>query len=147
MSEVANIAGQWEGLYAYGGHQQHMPPVSFQASFAVPNGESRFEGSITDAGDIGEATVYGAITGRNIRFVKRYLWTRYGKARPIQYVRYEGVLSEDGLYLTGAWHIQSKMLGFIPLRAEGVWRAQRPGLPEPPLTWPPPPQMGQSSLP
>lgn len=135
MSEPA-ITGAWSGLYVYADHPQ-MPPVRFEAVFEAPSAEGSFRGRITDEGSVGEAEVNGSAVGRTLRFVKVYGRTVYRKPEP---VHYEGTVSEDGLYLSGTWRIHSRLLGLFPFRTEGIWRAQRPDLPEPPVVWPPPPQ-------
>ena len=136
MSEPT-VAGKWSGLYVYGPQFQGAAPVRFEAVFEAPAPDGAFRGRVTDAGGIGEASVTGGVTGMTLRFVKVYERTRYRTRKPIHY---EGTLSADGLYLSGRWHITARLLGLFPFQTEGVWRAQRPDLPEPPVTWPPPPQ-------
>ena len=138
MSEVT-IEGAWNGLYACAFHPSEVPPIHFEATFEVPAPDGKFRGRIVDEGGIGEAEVTGNVVGRAIRFVKVYKRTMYRTPRPIHY---EGTLSEDGLRLAGTWRIDMRWLGLIPVRTDGLWRAQRPGLPEPPLNWPPAPQAG-----
>ena len=135
MSEPT-VTGAWSGLYTYADHLR-IPPVRFEAVFEAPASEGSFRGRITDADGIGEAEVTGSVEGRTLRFIKVYGRTVHRKPSPIQY---KGTVSEDGLYLSGTWRIHSRLFGLFPFSTEGVWRAQRPDLPEPPIVWPPPPQ-------
>ncbi len=132
-----DISGAWDGVYTYTGRQQQMPAIRFQAVFAVPQEAGRFSGEITDENGFGEAEVAGTRDGRSLRFVKKYRLTLYPRAFPISY---EGTLSEDHLSISGTWLIVQRLFGIIPLRSTGDWRAQRPGLPEMQIVWPPPPQ-------
>ena len=131
-----DISGAWSGTYVYSGVMAHMAPVQFEAIFVSESGGG-FSGRITDAGDIGEADVLGRHESGQVRFVKTYRRTRYSYALPILYA---GTFSEDGQYLQGSWCIERRFLGLSLGRAEGTWGAQRPGLPEKVLVWPPPPQ-------
>jgi len=135
-----DISGEWDGVYAYAGGYQHWPPARFGASFTVADPAGGFAGVITDADGIGEAGVSGTVEARTVRFVKTYQWSRFARTSP---VHYEGTFEGDGQAAQGTWQISSRLFGLIPLHTEGVWRMQRPGLPERPLVWPPPPQVSE----
>ena len=131
-----DISGEWSGIYFYSGQLANKPPIHFQILFSPVDVGGSFVGHITDANNIGEAVVTGTQTGNSFEFTKTYRTTRYQSPKPIFY---QGSVSDDGLYLQGSWCIVRKFFG-ISLKAEGLWRAQRPDLPEPPLIWPPPPR-------
>jgi len=136
-SITLDISGEWDGVYAYGERLRNVPPARFGASFTVTDPAGGFVGAITDADGIGEAGVAGAVEGRVVRFVKTYRWSRFARTSPIHY---EGTFEGEGRAAQGTWQINSRLFGLIPLHSEGVWRMQRPGLPEIQIVWPPPPQ-------
>ncbi len=136
-----DISGEWDGVYAYGGRQQNWRPARFVAAFTVADLAGGFAGVITDAGGVGEASVAGTVEGGAVRFVKTYRWSRFARTSPIHY---EGTFERNGQAAQGTWQINSRFLGFIPTHSEGVWRMQRPGLPEMQVVWPPPPQASPS---
>ncbi len=129
-----DISGAWSGMYVYGGRMARMAPTRFQADFSC-TGPEEFTGEIVDADGLGEASVTGTQSGSSFQFVKIYHTARHRLP-----ILYRGSVSEDGLYLQGSWHIERKLFGLNLGRAEGMWGAQRPHLPERPLFWPPPPQ-------
>ncbi len=106
-----SIGGGWLGTYSYGGSQNSRPPTRFEATFAAPDREGHFMGTILDDGKLGEAHVSGMQQGRSVSFTKAYIGS---SPHP---VLYEGTLSEDGKFLNGTWRINA--------RAHGVWDAHR----------------------
>lgn len=139
-SIAPGISGEWDGVYAYGGRQRNWPPARFGAAFTVTDPAGGFVGIITDAEGVGKAGVVGTVEGGVVRFVKTYWWSRFARTSPIHY---EGTFSGDGRTAEGIWQINSRLFGVLPLHTEGVWRMQRPGLPEMQIVWPPPPQVSR----
>lgn len=133
-----DISGEWEGVYAYGVRQQNWPPAWFGAAFTVTDQAGGFVGVITDG--VGEAGAAGTMEGRAVRFVKTYRWSRFARTSP---VHYEATFEGDSQTAQGTWQINSRLFGFIPLHSEGLWRMQRPSLPEMQVVWPPPPQVSE----
>ena len=108
-----SIGGGWLGTFLYEGRLHRKPPVRFEATLGLPDGDGKFVGTILDDedGGDGEADVSGGQSGLGVRFSKVY---RAGHQTP---VFYEGTLAEGGRTMTGTWRIAD--------RAHGVWDARR----------------------
>src|SRR5579883_1196221 len=119
---IFNIAGGWLGTYAYQPGSR-LPPMRFEATFAAdPEQAGGFRGTILDDGPLGEATVTGSQSGRQVRFTKIYRATKACyRTGPVEY---EGTISDDGLNIAGTWRLTTNLLG-LPLRTQGVWDARR----------------------
>lgn len=89
---MINISGTWLGTYWQDG-----VPTRFEVTF-VQSGNA-LSGNILDDSYLGEAQVSGEVTGRSIRFVKRYLTTSPSS------VDYSGTIAEDANFMSGNWKI------------------------------------------
>lgn len=139
-SSHTGIDGDWVGVYLYGGRHQTSPPAKFTAVFTVENTTNSFTGAITDADEIGMATVTGKLAGDTIQFTKTYHRSRFARPWPIYY---EGKFSRERKTAQGTWRIKARLFGFISLHTEGTWKMQRPHLPEMQIVWPPAPQASE----
>ena len=105
--EQGSVGGGWLGTYT---HNSGLS-VRFEATFSVPDGEGRFQGTILDDHGLGEANVAGGQSEQGIRFSKRY------RRRGQPPVSYEGTLADDGRTILGTWRSADI--------AHGVWDARR----------------------
>lgn len=103
---MADISGTWLGTY----WQQGMP-TRFEATFV--QGGNTISGNVLDDNSLGEASVAGEVTGRSVRFTKRYVT---GSPIPINYT---GAIAEDEQSMQGTWQIH----GYD----SGPWEARRSG--------------------
>ncbi|PSR14525.1 hypothetical protein C8255_24035 [filamentous cyanobacterium CCP3] len=94
----------WLGTY-----WQRDTPTRFEATLV--QGGNQLSGSILDDGYLGEAQLSGTVSGRQVRFVKRYVTSTQTT------IDYTGTVSEDGNHMTGQWSIA----GFDA----GPWEAHR----------------------
>lgn len=101
---MGDINGAWLGTY-----WQNNLPTRFDATFI--QGGNILSGNILDDSYLGEAQVSGEITGRSIRFTKRYLMGGHAT------IHYTGTLSTDGNLMQGQWHIERY--------GTGPWEARR----------------------
>ncbi|MGG6237083.1 hypothetical protein ACQ4N7_00455 [Nodosilinea sp. AN01ver1] len=101
---MADLSGMWLGTY-----WQRDTPTRFEATLV--QGGNQLSGSILDDGYLGEAQLSGTVSGRQVRFVKRYITATQTT------IDYTGTVSEDGNHLTGQWSIS----GFDA----GPWEAHR----------------------
>ncbi|WP_026072523.1 hypothetical protein [Nodosilinea nodulosa] len=101
---MADLSGMWLGTY-----WQRGTPTRFEVTLV--QGGTTLSGSILDADYLGEAQLSGTVSGRQVRFVKRYLTSNQ---TPIDY---SGTVSEDGDHMAGQWSIA----GFDA----GPWEAHR----------------------
>ena len=101
---MADLSGMWLGTY-----WQRGTPTRFEATLV--QGGNTLGGSVLDDGYLGEARLSGTVSGRQVRFVKRYL------AQSLPPIDYTGTVSEDGDSMTGQWSIA----GFD----SGAWEAHR----------------------
>lgn len=108
--EQGSIGGGWLGAYAYRGALRALPPVRFEATFAEPDGEGCFTGTILDDDGPGEADLSGGQSAQGLRFCEVYRQTSLSP------VSFEGTLS-DGRTMQGTWQIADE--------AHGVWEAHR----------------------
>lgn len=99
---MGDVNGAWLGTY-----WQNDMPTRFEATFV--QGGNILSGRILDDSDLGEAQISGDVTGRHIRFTKRYFM---GAHAPIHY---SGNLSEDGNHMQGQWQIERY--------GRGLWEA------------------------
>ncbi len=139
-SSQTGISGDWVGVYLYGGRHQNTPPAKFTAAFTVEDAATSFTGVITDADEIGMATVRGKLAGDTLQFTKTYHRSRFVRIWPIYY---DGKFSRDRQTVQGTWRINARLFGFISLYTEGTWKMQRPNLPEIQIVWPPAPQASE----
>ncbi len=98
-----DLTGLWLGTYWQDGQ-----PTRFEATFVQC--EALLSGRITDDGYLGDAQISGQVTGRFIRFTKKY----FGIDDKIHYT---GTLSEAGNQIWGEW--------FISINTSGPWEAHR----------------------
>ncbi|MGB3135747.1 MAG: hypothetical protein WBG38_14770 [Nodosilinea sp.] len=89
---MADLSGMWLGTY-----WQQDVPTRFEATLV--QGDNTLSGSILDDGSLGEARLSGTVSGRQVRFVKRYLTSTQTS------IDYAGTISEDGNHITGQWSI------------------------------------------
>lgn len=101
---MTDLSGMWLGTY-----WQRESPTRFEATLV--QGGNALSGSILDSGYLGEAQLSGTVSGRQVRFVKRYLTSTQTT------IDYIGTVSEDGNHITGQWSIS----GFDA----GPWEAHR----------------------
>ncbi|MEL7504140.1 MAG: hypothetical protein AAFN18_16915 [Cyanobacteria bacterium J06554_6] len=101
---MADITGSWLGTY-----WQSKAPTRFEATLAQAKGS--LSGRILDDSPLGEASLQGEVTGRQVSFVKNYL------NNASYTVRYTGTISEDGNHMSGQWVVNA--------RTTGNWEAQR----------------------
>ena len=100
---MADLNGIWLGTY-----WQRKQPVRFEMSLV--QGNNTLTGRILDDNYLGEASLIGTVTGRNVCFTKSYLISSPHS------VDYTGTISEDGDRIQGQWKI-----GFL----KGNWEAKR----------------------
>lgn len=101
---MINLSGMWLGTY-----WQQGVPTRFEMTLL--QGRNTLSGNILDDGSLGEASLVGEATGRNVRFSKRYL------GGLCHTVRYLGIVSDDGNFMQGQWLIQAL--------DRGHWEAHR----------------------
>ena len=101
---MADLSGMWLGTY-----WQRDTPTRFEATLV--HGGNQLSGSILDDGYLGEAQISGTVSGRQVRFVKRYVTSNQTT------IDYTGTISEDGDHIAGQWSIA----GFDT----GPWEAHR----------------------
>jgi hypothetical protein len=101
---MADLSGMWLGTY-----WQRDTPTRFEATLV--QGGNTLSGSILDDSDLGEARLSGTVSGRQVRFVKRYLTSNQTA------IDYTGTVSEDGNHMAGQWS--------IPGFDAGPWEAYR----------------------
>jgi len=101
---MTDLSGMWLGTY-----WQRETPTRFETTLV--QGGNTLSGSVLDDGYLGEAQLSGTVTGRQVRFVKRYI------AQSVPSIDYIGTVSEDGDRITGQWSIA----GFD----SGPWEAHR----------------------
>ncbi|TVQ09979.1 MAG: hypothetical protein EA368_08345 [Leptolyngbya sp. DLM2.Bin27] len=101
---MTDLSGMWLGTY-----WQRETPTRFEVTLV--QGGNTLSGSILDDSYLGEAQLSGTVTGRQVRFVKRYL------TQNVPAIDYSGTVSEDGDRITGQWSIA----GFD----SGPWEAHR----------------------
>lgn len=101
---MVNLSGMWQGTY-----WQQGVPTRFEMTLL--QGRNTLSGNILDDDALGEASVAGEVTGRNVGFTKSYL----GGVRHT--VRYLGTISEEGDFMQGQWQIKAF--------DRGHWEARR----------------------
>ena len=103
---MADLSGSWLGTF-----WQHATPTRFEATLL--HGGNSLSGHILDDGPGGEATLKGAVVGRRVSFIKRYIIS------DLAAIHYTGTLSEDGNFIQGEWQIGKRL--------QGNWEATRTG--------------------
>jgi hypothetical protein len=118
-----DLTGAWHGQYSRPNAVN--APVAFEASLICT--EEFLGGTITERAAVGRlkgrvlcASVSGARTGRSVSFVKTY----EPGCEPYTSVDYEGVVSGDGLEISGDWKIGRYCGRFLMIRAGGVAQAE-----------------------
>ena len=117
-----DLTGAWQGLFHY---PIAKPPVPFTAE--LTDTEGGLLGSTMETGEIGDAagrtlsaTLQGRRDGRAVKWLKIY------DAEYAHYdaVRYEGVVSADGLEIEGRWIVARHWSGtFLMIRPAGLAKA------------------------
>lgn len=117
-----SLTGVWDGAYSYPHPHAVMPPSLFKATLFETAGV--LGGAIHEVAEMGSrigeticATLQGQRAGRQVSFIKSYE-DMEPEAEYQGDVVYEGVLSEDGLEISGTWEISSVWSGsFLMVRA------------------------------
>jgi hypothetical protein len=116
---ASDLTGAWHGQYSL--PNAVSAPVPFEASLIST--EDFLGGTITERATQGRvkgrilcATVSGTRSGQRVSFIKTY----EPDCEPYSCVTYEGVVSGDGLEISGDWKIGSWSGRFLMIRAGGV---------------------------
>ncbi len=113
--QTRNLSGFWSGHYWYD------DALDADAAFmmVLRDDGAKFSGEITEPNMVGvssdflKAMVTGTRSGLSVEFAKVY----DGASDLAHRVDYFGVLSEDGLELTGHWLLEEFSGGFVASRA------------------------------
>lgn len=113
---MTNLTGEWHGRYLYPNDVD--PPVPFIA--VLNHHGDQMTGSIVEHVDRGPtvqltltSTLMGKVEGANITFLKIYDQDH----RNFDTVRYEGVVDEEGVEISGAWIVSANWSGaFMMIR-------------------------------
>jgi len=118
-----DLTGAWHGMYSL--PNAVTAPIPFEASLIAS--ESFVGGTITERateggrkGSILYATVSGSRAGQHVTFTKTY----EPGSEPYTSVSYDGLLSGDGLEISGDWSIGSWRGRFLMIRAGGLATAK-----------------------
>jgi hypothetical protein len=116
----ASLTGLWHGQYSYPADQS-LSPVPFEATLI--EAEAWLGGSVTERvmhgrlkGQVLYATVSGHRQGHAVNFAKTY----EENTGNYKTVAYGGVLSADGLEISGEWRVGGWSGPFLMIRSGGV---------------------------